>query len=315
VGETTFDVRVGRGAKTNDVRRWSRSRILLDLPSFALSAVVVGFLANAVGFLPWGCVIVAAWLLSGPVVLIRQVEEAVIGGRSNIRKPTVEEFQRLAWSWRNVTQAAEIDPSTYSLWIERTHRVNAFATAGHTVAVTEGAASRLSGEQLDAVLAHELGHHLGGHAWASLLRYWYSLPGSYALGFGTYLNLALTSAFGSGSIPMTIVISLVLVGFVIFLIVYVPLLGVFAGVFLFIPFLTLWLRRQQEYEADLIAAQIGYGLALVVYLQRGEETGQPKASWRKRIVATHPSSDERVLRLQAWLDAHQSSGGEDGPKP
>jgi Zn-dependent protease with chaperone function len=223
--------RVSRGPETKDVRRLSRSRILLDLPSFALSAIVVGFLANALGFLPWGWIIVAAWLLSGPLVLIRRVEEAVIGGMANMRKPTAEESQRLASSWRNVTQAAEIDPSRYSLWVQRTRQVNAFATAGHTVAVTEAAAARLSGEQLEGVLAHELGHHMGGHAWASLLRYWYSLPGSYALGFGTYLSLALTSAFDSGSMPMAIVISLVLLGFVVFLIVHVPLLGTFAGVF------------------------------------------------------------------------------------
>jgi STE24 endopeptidase len=289
-----------------------RSQILLDLPSFALSAVVVGFLADAVGFLPWGCVIVAAWLLSGPLVLIRRVEESVIGGMANMRKPTTEESQRLASSWRNVTQAAEIDPAKYSLWVQRTRQVNAFATAGHTVAVTEAAAARLSGEQLDGVLAHELGHHMGGHAWASLLRYWYSLPGSYALGFGTYLSLALTSAFGSGSIPMAIVVSLVLVGFVVFLIVHVPLLGAFAAAFLFIPFLELWLRRQQEYQADLIAAQIGYGPALVSYLQKGEAKNQPKPTRRQRIVATHPSSAERVSKLQAWLDAHQGSGGEAG---
>jgi Zn-dependent protease with chaperone function len=66
---------------------------------------------------------------------------------------------------------------------------------------------RLSPVQLEAVLAHELGHHLGGHPWASLLRYWYSLPATYVFQFATHLSLALTRALASGNILISAAIA------------------------------------------------------------------------------------------------------------
>lgn len=132
--------------------------------------------AHAVGFWPWGVVVIGVWVASGPVILLKAVEEAIMKGREALRLPNEDERRRLAESWAAVTKAAGVHPSDYSLWVQKSPRVNAYAAAGHTVAVTEAAVQNLSPAQLEAVLAHELGHHLGGHAWASLLRYWYSLP-------------------------------------------------------------------------------------------------------------------------------------------
>ena len=64
--------------------------------------------------------------------------------------------------------------------VENSAELNAMAAAGHVVGVTTYSLNHLSSGNLAAVLAHELGHHTGGHAWAGLLGYWYSLPGRMA---------------------------------------------------------------------------------------------------------------------------------------
>ncbi len=290
------------------IKRLSTIRTFFDLPSFVVSLIVVGFIASLAGF-PWAWFIVAAWLASGPLVLIRPVEDALSGGLVQVRRPTPEESQRLSAPWSHVTGAAGIASTEYSLWVHKTRRVNAFAAAGHTVAVTEAALSRLPDEYLEAVLAHELGHHLGGHARASLLRYWYSLPGYFAIGFVSYLDLALFSAIGSGSIAMMIAICAVVLGLLVLLATVNPIVGAVVAILLAIQFITLWLRRLQEYQADLIAAQIGYGPALVRYFGEWEARSPSTASRRKALVSTHPSYADRIRHLQEWLSLQRSSGG------
>src|ERR687896_2342769 len=53
--------------------------------------------------------------------------------------------------------------------------INAYATAGHLVCFTTGAL-RLPDRQLEAVLAHELGHHTELHPWLSAFTWWVQLP-------------------------------------------------------------------------------------------------------------------------------------------
>ena len=179
-------------------------------------------------------------------------------GREALRSPTEAECLRLGDAWSAVTKAAGVDPSDYSLWVQKSRKINAYAAAGHTVAVTEAAVQNLSPAQLEAVLAHELGHHLGGHAWASLLRYWYSLPATYIFQFATYLSLALSTPFQSGTLAVAATIGVLVVVFLGYLVVAIPVVGISAAVLVVVPFGLLSVRRAQEYEADAIAAKIGY---------------------------------------------------------
>jgi STE24 endopeptidase len=221
--------------------------------------------------------------------------------RETLRSPTEDERLRLADSWSAVTKAAGVDPSDYSLWVQKSRKINAYAAAGHTVAVTEAAVQKLSPGQLEAVLAHELGHHLGGHAWASLLRYWYSLPAMYVFQFAAYLSLAVTAALRSDSIAVVVTIGVVVVAFLGYLVVAIPILGISAAVLVVVPFGLLWVRRVQEYEADAIATNIGYGDALVHVLMLTtppSEMGR-RPGWRFRVGESHPSNPERVNRLEA----------------
>jgi Zn-dependent protease with chaperone function len=234
------------------------------------------------------------------LVLIRRVEDVIVGGRTGLRRPTPAESQRLGPSWAAVTKAAAVDPRDYVLWIEKSRKINAYATAGHTVAVTESAVEKLCPAHLEAVLAHELGHHLAGHAWTSLLRYWYSFPALYTLGFATYLSLALSTAIASGSVAMSVGVAAIVIGVAAGLIVTIPVLGIAVLIAVTAPFGLLWVRRLQEHQADFVAAQLGYRTALVDLFQAAATPTTAVSSAQQKwqaLVATHPSYPERIRQL------------------
>ncbi|MDQ2729368.1 MAG: M48 family metalloprotease [Actinomycetota bacterium] len=194
--------------------------------------------------------------------------------------------------------AAGVDANDYEVWIEPSTRINAFAAAGHTVAVTERAVAVLPAAQLQGVLAHEIGHHLGGHTSMALLRYWYSLPAHYGLSFATYLTMAVRAALESGSRAMTVVVGVVIAGVVGTAFVTAPIVGAVLVVVLITPFLSLWLGRRSEHEADLMAAQIGYRAGLVEYLRSSSRPPPARRGWPTRLTASHPSNSERIRFLE-----------------
>jgi len=220
-------------------------------------------------------------------------------GREGLREPTDAERRRLAPAWLGVSKAAGVNPRAYSVWVQKSRTINASAAAGHTVTVTEVAIERLSDEQLEAVLAHELGHLFGRHAGTSLLRYWYSLPAMFVFGFAISFSLAVTSALESGSLAISVVTVALVLAFLGYLVAAIPIVGIVALLFVVLPFGLLWVRRLQEYEADAAAAYIGYGEDLAQLLRRELLGGNERRGWRYRLVATHPSNVNRANRLQS----------------
>jgi Zn-dependent protease with chaperone function len=148
------------------------------------------------------------------------------------------------------------------------------------------------------VLAHELGHHLGGHAWASLLRFWYSLPAMYAFSFAIFLNLAVTAALRSGNLVTNLAVGVVVVGFLGYLVVTIPIVGITAVVLVLLPFGLLWIPRAQEFEADALAATLGYGEALEqLLIATAPPNDKARPSLLRRVGETHPPNIERAQRL------------------
>ena len=59
-----------------------------------------------------------------------------------------------------------------------------------------------------------------------------------------------------------------------------------------------WTSRMAEYRADEVAARLGYGPELAEVLaawQRAE--GHDRPTWRDRLFARRPATDERIGRL------------------
>lgn len=164
-----------RGADSSSI-----TTLLLNLPLFLGSFLVIWLISQ---MFPTGLdiVFVLAWLASGALMFHRPTERALARLLYKVREPTAAELARLRPLWDDVTRRAGLDGSRYDLWVEDSDQVNAFAAAGHIVSVTRKSLGGLPPEQLAAVLAHELGHHVGGHAWSGLLGVWYAFPARFVM--------------------------------------------------------------------------------------------------------------------------------------
>lgn len=286
--------------------------LLLYLPHFLSSLLVV----SLVSLVSVGGLGILAWLLSGLLVIHRPTEEVIARRMLGLRHPTQEEFARLAPVWQEVAARAGVDAQNYQLWIEENDTdLNAVAAAGHIVGVTTFALNRLPNGELAAVLAHELGHHVGGHAWASLLGYWYALPARLAYRVIRFLALVTlrVAAFFSVLGFLVIALFLGLFAFATLTTLYgLPLLILAA------PYALAAVGRRAELRADQHAAALGFApmLASVLHQMYGADqaakqqaalaaraagTRLPKESTIAKLLATHPDHHTRLHHLQPWL--------------
>ncbi|WP_409059167.1 M48 family metalloprotease [Streptomyces sp. SYP-A7185] len=289
-------------------------QLLLNLPGMLMSLLVLLLISGALdawlGLPFW--ILPLAWLLSGAMTFHRPTEDFLARYLLRLQRPMPEEYARLAPVWREVTARAGVDGQAYELWVEDSDDLNAYAACGHIVGVTRFTLDRLPSSQLAAVLAHELGHHTGGHAWVSLLGYWYALPGrmawfavrllvAYALAFTSYFSWAATAA---------LVLVICVVSYVTITRLYgLPLL------LLVTPYLIAAVGRRAELRADQHAAALGFAPMLAQVLQAMYATeSQAKrqavaASGHKaampgvlgRLLSTHPDYPTRIHRLRPYL--------------
>ncbi|MEY6563466.1 M48 family metalloprotease [Streptomyces sp. PGLac3x] len=244
----------------------------------------------------------AVWVLLGLFFVQRRAERAYVRYALRLRPPSPEERQKLEPVWREVLARAVADRDRCEIWVEDSHHVNAQAPAGHVVSVSSLAIARLSSGQLAAILAHELGHHSGGHAWASRMTSWWSLP-------------ALCVARGLSGIVRGVVYVLGRSGCLGVLVA--AALASFAGAlvvaswFVVVPMFlaavcTAAARRWAELRADDYAARLGFGPALAQVLRLDIESEEARAgSTRTARVAgwltARPDARTRLLHLDPYL--------------
>lgn len=251
---------------------------LLWLVSAIPVALAAGAFSSIVGLNPDHGVLVAwaAWTLSAPLVFLRPVELRVAKLLFGAREPYPWELERLEPVWRHVCSLAEQDPGDYVLRVEQRNEVNATAAGARIVSVTTMALA-LPEDELSALLAHELGHHIDEHPIASLLSWWYALP---SLVFDFVLRLLSAFAF------------FLILGRLLFL---VPLL--------LARLASAVLNRSAEFAADRHAARLGFGPALLKLFERLTKQGHDEAGAADpgpaRIWATHPPLRDRIARLKA----------------
>jgi STE24 endopeptidase len=269
---------------------------VLVLPVLAGSVIVV----SLVGSLLWPdrlWLLPVLWVLSGGLLFLAPVERALSALALSLRRPTPAETAKLVPLWQSVCDRAGVNGDRYVLMVEDSHQMNAMAAGGRTVAVT-AAALRLPSAQLEAVLAHELGHHLSGHTVVSTLAWWYAVPVRaaawvvrMAARFVLFLARVFTvfgkslAALVAVLIALTLLAALAFVSFWLFLAPFsAPLLA--------------WASRMGEFRADRVAARFGYapGLTQVLNIWLRGDPGQPKI--KARLLASHPPHIARIRRLQ-----------------
>ncbi|WAL72559.1 M48 family metalloprotease [Kitasatospora sp. YST-16] len=254
------------------------AQLVAALPIALISffvVVVAGVLVNPV----LGVVVPLLWLGSG-LLVFRPSAERLIARRLGMRQPQPGEEERLAVVWDQVTRRAGVDPQKYQLWVQDRAELNSTATAGHIVGVTRLALDRLTNAQLAGILAHELGHHVGGHTWAGLLADWYTLPGR-AVGRAAFRIL---SGLIRSKHPLGVGCGgclMLMLPFTLVNLLYVQRLWWLLVPAALAPVFTTLLRRRAEQKADDYAVALGFGAELAAVVlqeqQRLRVEGPPYA--------------------------------------
>jgi Zn-dependent protease with chaperone function len=229
-------------------------------------------------------------LLGTVLLLIPRCELAIAGVMAGpSREPSDDERSRLRGLLEPLTARAGIDADRLILRIQEDSRTNASAGGGHLLFVTEGALS-LADEELEAILAHELGHHRGLHPVLTAVVWWLRLPGAAlaaAYGFLRRAVAALGQRLGFLGRLLSLPLLLLLVVWqvaVMWLFYVAELLAMRAA-------------RISEFEADGAAARWGYAEPLVNVYERLAQRESEPPSRLGRLLADHPPLAERIERL------------------
>jgi Zn-dependent protease with chaperone function len=276
--------------------------VSLALPEFTCSLALMSLVGTAaLPSVPW--LLPVLWILSGVVLVMPSIEPTISRLIFDIRPPGSHELRSLAYPWQSVCQVAGVDPARYVLMVEDSHGLNAFAVGGRTVSVTQSAL-QLPPKQLEAVLAHELGHHLSGHPVVSMLAWWYALPArgaAFLVGLAARFVLAIgrvLAVFGSGTAALaSLLLALMILAAFAFLSVWLILVPLTA------PLLA-WASRLGEIRADRMAALLGYGPHLIEVLHiwiNMDGGGAHPGGLRGRLLSTHPSHTDRIRHLHEFL--------------
>jgi len=181
-----------------------------------------------------------------------------------------------------------------NIYIADSMEVNAYAMGRTTIAVTQGALKTFTPDQLRGVLAHEFGHIAHGHTKALLLN---------VVGNGIFtiavmiFRLVITILQLFASIFNTGIIDVILAFFKF-------LLNTAYIIFMYLGQIILAINsRQNEYQADSVALQLGYGEELVnaLYLLQEININQRPSLWEK-LKSSHPHIAERIKRLENILN-------------
>jgi Zn-dependent protease with chaperone function len=232
-------------------------------------------------------------------VFLPPVEHVLARVILGLRRATPEQGAVLDRAWGAVCDEAGVRADRYILLVQRSGALNATAGAGHVVGVTANALS-LPPRQLQAVLAHELGHHLGGHAVIGLLHAWYGWP------LRTVIRLVSALArVGTVAVALTRPLSAFL-GLLALPLLAVSCAGQLLVVAVALPAAAATVvMRRSELRADATAVRLGYGAELLG-LYRAWAAQEPPRPRGWRVVQaflrdTHPRFEVRVRALERAL--------------
>jgi STE24 endopeptidase len=269
------------------------------LGSLALLLVLFGFLGR------WEPVAILGWLASGAVVFTRFGERATVRTAMGFRPLTSRQAAAFAGVWPAALGQAGYRANQIDFYLQRSATVNAYAAGGRSVAVSSGAlreflARRLSGDRMQAVLVHELGHHGTGGTRFSLVVLWLAMPWRAA----SRLVLGLCYGMAGRRQPLALfwIVVLAAVGIAVGQAVQHgqwAVGAVLSGLIVcavVCPIADAYVARRSEFAADRFAAARGAGPELAsALLQLGGDERRIRGV--ARLLCRHPSIERRVAAL------------------
>ncbi|MBP2191360.1 hypothetical protein [Nocardia goodfellowii] len=260
------------------VQLWGALRLLLALPMICVSVAVVGGVAMVFGRVV-AVVATLLWIASGLVAFLPAVPVWIAKTLFATRDPEPLESRVIDPAWAAVLAKAGVPASTGPIRVQRDRGVVAPGDR-FVMTVPQSLVHGVSARHLEALLARELGYHLGGSASSALLVAWYSLPGRLAVRVGTLaIRLLLTATRASIQVALfarsgaskasvrafdrvsiwIAVLFFVLPTIVVFAVYVVPAVAIGMALAIGIAYGDSKIRARRSALIDRFAIELGYG--------------------------------------------------------
>lgn len=238
----------------------------------------------------WGALLVEAALVG---LALTPAGEWYFRRVNRLRRPLPDEEKVLRPAFDRVcSRCGAVE--TPELFVAHDSFPNAFAMGQRTVAVTRGLLEQAQAEELEAVLAHEVGHLSNGDTKVMLMAFVMNAAGSVATWVMTAVMAAL-SVFSFLTGGVTGERHFIGLGWFIVAVSWM-LRGVAWLLQKLLQLSFLAVGRAQEYEADAFAARCGFRDGLISFLSRIVRPEGPK-SLAAALYATHPAPEARIERM------------------
>jgi Zn-dependent protease with chaperone function len=228
-------------------------------------------------------------------------QETILRGAYGYRDPTTEELRRLKEPARRALHRLSVSAGRVRLMIVKSQELNAPATTGRLIVVTSHAASSLPPDRLEAVLAHELSHHVGLNAvpvfcytqlmlpiralWWLLARIWQPVRRMWRVAVAWHTPFGFLVTFLLAALAAAV-----------FAISVVPATIAFLG-----AALSRISTGRTEFHADASVARLGLGPQLLAALEAAIEAGHVSTDRIGRLLGLPPLAVRRAQRLRRLL--------------
>jgi STE24 endopeptidase len=255
----------------------------------------------------WAALPLLAWAAGAAVLMTRVGERMTVRTLCRFRRPSPGQAAALQPAWATALRLTETAAGDVQLYVQTARAPNAYAAGGRSIAVTSRAvedyqSGRLPEDQLVAVLVHELGHHATGATRAMLLVSWLTAPWRVARSLLTDLASILAGHQSRRGALIAVVIGLAvavtrtlhqgqwMVGGVL---AFVGLAAVLC------PLVDAAISRRAESAADRFVADHGLALELAAALHAMDDGRSAARGWSQRLLASHPTVEQRIRALLA----------------
>lgn len=212
------------------------------------------------------------------------------------RKPLFDEKAKLETLFHRVCHAAGKTAAAFGVYVVDDPMPNAYALGRNSIGISRTLLLRFPDNEIEAVLAHELGHLHYGDSLHLRLFLSLSLVGQAVL-FIYRVFAGLLSGLSRIPIPF-INIAFLFFSWIIRSQNWICQILLIAP----LSFGALFGARKMEYRADKYAYSVGYGDGLYYYLYRLLDTPNSSTGILRLLNSTHPSTAERIRRI---YDLHQ----------
>ena len=214
-------------------------------------------------------IVLSALTLLIPCLLYRTwIMQRYLCWSLDCQRPKGDAAEQLKQAMSIVCRKAGLDIDDYNLYVCNSKDLNAFAVGSNNIAVTVPLLTNLQTSEVAGILAHEMGHIQNRDTNTTLLTSTMGSFGNFVIRIYGYITLVLQ------------------------IISFIPLY-----------LITMFSSREDEFEADLYACEIGLGVELYNGLDCITQ-GEAQKGFAARILSSHPATRQRLERIEKYVNAN-----------